>query len=91
MCGRLLFVPWLYVRVSLYILVSSARSAEKLVYELAQNTVLHLCGASKSYAEMWEKKFSVPGCMVVLVHIVGVVRYGAGVGYWLSQDGLRSE
>jgi hypothetical protein len=55
-CGRLLFFPWLYVRVLLYILVSSARSAEKLVYELAQNTVLHLCGASKSYAEMWEKK-----------------------------------
>jgi len=55
-CGRLLFVPWLYVRVSLYILVSSARSAEKLVYELAQNTVLHLGGASKSCAEMWKKK-----------------------------------
>ena len=56
MCGRVLFFPWLYVRVSLYILVSSARRAEKLVYELAQNTVLHLCGASKSYAEMWDKK-----------------------------------
>jgi hypothetical protein len=55
-CGRVLFFPWLYVRVSLYILVYSARSAENLVYELAQNTVLHLCGASKSYAEMWDKK-----------------------------------
>jgi hypothetical protein len=55
-CGRVLFFPWLYARVSLYILVYSARSAEKLVYELAQNTVFHLCGASKSYAEMWEKK-----------------------------------
>jgi hypothetical protein len=37
-----------------------------------------------------EETLSVPGHMVVLVHIVGVVREGAGIGYWLSQGGLRS-
>jgi hypothetical protein len=30
MCGKVLAVPWLYARVSLYIVVYSARVAEKI-------------------------------------------------------------
>jgi hypothetical protein len=43
MCGKVFSVPWLYARVSLYIL-----ALKILVYELAQTTVMHLYCASKS-------------------------------------------
>ena len=40
---------------------------------------------------MGEETFSVPGRMGALVLIVGVVREGAGIGYWLGQGRVRSK
>ena len=34
---------------------------------------------------MWGEAFSVPGGMVVVVHIVGFVGEGPGIGEWLGQ------
>jgi hypothetical protein len=50
MCEKILAVPWLCrTRESRCTLLCSPRVALKiLVYEHAQNTVLHLYGASKS-------------------------------------------
>jgi hypothetical protein len=64
-----------------------------LVYEHAHNTVLHLCGASISQEMLkcGRRNFVYPWSYGCLVHSVGVVREGAGIGYWLSQGGLRSE
>jgi hypothetical protein len=37
MCGKVLSVPWLYARVSLYVVVSSAHGAEGSVFWVFQS------------------------------------------------------